>query len=304
MKRKNTLLTLTLILSIALAISGLIMIRKKNTSETIRYTDDYSEEYKHQLQIIFGKDYLISEKETVIIEGEDCSCGYHVDSQEYNEWKISYQDQNGQTFTQTLNNKDSLESQQLSWLNIQLKQYYKQKYLMDFFDEGTFEGLSIESDGRTYCFVEIGNPVNSYSSGQKKEFDKTQEAGRKYEKELLKQLQTEENLLHLSEADYENIFSCFPIYLSFHLKINNGALNGAQKTDFEKRVHENVIEMIQAIKHETHNTCNLAIHVCSADGQEFYDGSKDWPYYILQGEHINGDDFKWQLFYALEGIYW
>lgn len=153
MKRKKTVLILTLILLAALAALGAVSMRQKPEYDTHYYTDDYPEIYKNQLQIIFGEDYVIREKETIVIGGEDCDCGYHTDGYEYNEWKVSYQDQSGRTYEQTLDNKTSLEAQQLLWLASQLEQYYTRKYLIDFFKEGTFEDLSVGGsmeEKRTY----------------------------------------------------------------------------------------------------------------------------------------------------------
>lgn len=277
---------------------------------TSQNTEDYSEIYADQLKIIFGEDYVIEGKETIVIEGEDCDCGYHSEDYMYDEWKISYQDQNGQKFTQTLNNKDSLESQQLTWLGNQLSQYYIQKYLIDFFEDGTFEDLSVGEDwGRTYCSVTIGNPVYSYTSDTTEEFKRIREVGKKYREQLLKQLQNEENMLRLQEVDYEKIFNCYPIEVGFHLSIDDGKLTGEEKEEFEKGVQERVMEMIRLIKQETSDTCNLRIQVNSANGHcDLYDGSRDWRYFILQGEQIIPEDlfdgFEWQLFYTYEGIYW
>ena len=298
MKRKKIILILALILLAALAALGAGSMKQKPDYDTSYYTDDYPKIYKNQLQVIFGEDYVIGEKETIMIEGEDCDCGYHANGYEYNEWKISYQDQNGQTYEQTLDNKTSLEAQQISWLASQLEQCYTQRYLIDFFEEGTFN-----------CSVGIGSPVGSYTSDKKEEFDRIQEAGEGYKEQLLKQLQDEKNMLRLQEVDYENIFNCFPVEVRFYLSIDDEALSGAEKADFEKAVQERVVEMIQAIKQETGDTCNLRIQVNSAHGQcDLYDGSRDWRYFILQGEQIKPentfDGLEWEIFYAYEGIYW
>lgn len=305
MERKTVLILLVILMVLAAG-----CMRQEPEYDTNYYTDDYSEMYKSELQIIFGEDYEIGEKETITVEGEDCDCGYHADGYEYNEWKISYQDRNGQTFTQTLNNMSSLESQQLSWLGNQLGQYYTQKYLIDFFEEGTFEDLVIgESHGRTYCSVGIGSPVYSYTSDLKEEFERIQEAGKKYKEQLLKKLQDEKNMLRLQEIDYENIFNYYPVKVGFYLSIDDVALAGVEKAEFEKAVQKRVLEMIQAIKQETNDTCNLRVQVNSANGHcDLYDGSRDWRYFILQGEQIKPentfDGLEWAFFYAYEGIYW
>ena len=310
MKRKKAVLILTLVLSAVLVPLSIGYPKQKLKHSTNYYTEDYSKIYENELQIILGEDYVVGEMETIVVEGEDCDCGYHSDGYEYNEWKILYQDQNGQTFTQTLNNTTSLEFQQLSWLRCQLEQYYTQKYLIDFFEAGTFEDISTgDRLGRTYCSIVIGNPVGSYTSDKKEEYERIQAAGKEYKEHLLEQLKDEKNMLRLQEADYENIFNLYPIKAGFHLCIDDKSLSGAEKADFEKAVQERAMEMIQAIKQETNDTCNLYIQINSAHGScDLYDGSRDWRYYILQGEHIQPentfDGLDWEIFYAYEGIYW
>ena len=311
-KSKKTVLLIILILLLFLAAvcTGILIHRLAQKHDIVRCTEDYSKIYKDQLQTIFGDGYTIGEKETIVIEGEDCSCGYHSASYEYNEWEISYKDQNGQTFTQTLNNTTSLEAQQLSWLRSQLEQYYMQKYVSDFFEEGTFQDLSIgERHGRTYCSVIIGCPVGSYTSDKKEEFDRIQKAGKIYKEQLLEQLREEENLLRLQEVDYDNIFNRFPVEVRFHLSIDDEMLSGAEKEKHERAVQERAEEMIQAIRQETNDACNLRIQICSANGHcDLYDGSRDWRYFILQGKQIKPentfDGLEWEIFYAYEGIYW
>lgn len=309
-KKTIAVIIFVLVLLPAAVYAGTAVYRLSQAHDTVRYTEDYPQIYKDQLQIIFGEDYTIGEKERIVIEGEDCSCGYHSSTYEYDEWKITYQDQRGRTFTQTLNNTASLESQQLSWLRSQLEQYYMQKYVSDFFEEGTFEDLSTgEKHGRTYCSVVIGNPVGSYTSDKKEEYKRIQEAGKEYKERLRQQLQDEEHMLRLQEVDYENIFNCFPVKAGFHLCIDDEDLSGAEKEEHERAVQKRVMDMINAVKQETGDTCNLRIQVNSAHGScDLYDGARDWRYFILQGKQISPEDtfdgFEWELFYAYEGIYW
>ncbi len=307
MKKKKILFLLFLFLFLTAAA---LMQESTPPYDTVYYTDDYAEIYKEQLQTIFGEDYQISGKETVRIMGEDCGCGYHSDGYEYYTWNISYQDENGYVFTQTLDNMTSLELQQLSWLDHHLCQYYRQKYLNDFFEEGIFEDLPTDEDsGKSYCYVTVGNPVGSYSGDQKEEFKRIQAAGKKYKEQLIQRLQEEAHLFRLSKTDYENIFSRFPITVRFHLSIDDETLSGSEKADFEKRAREMTLEMIEALKQETGGACNLRVQMCSANGHcNLYDGSRDWRYFILRGEQIYPEDsfdgFDWEFFYAFEGIYW
>ncbi len=314
MKRKRALstpamlLAVSLVILLALSIAG--VTGHRTAQDTVCYTDDYPTLYKEQLQIIFGEDYQISEKETVVVEGEDCGCGYHSDSYVYDRWTISYQDQNGQAFSQTMDNTASLEAQQLTWLKEQLRQYYQQRYLIWFFDEGTFEGLSTaDAHERTYCSITIGSPVYSYTSDQEEEFERISKAGEVYLEQLQESLKNKETMLRLSDIQYKDIFTHLPVVVRFHLSINDAALSGAEKEAFEKAVRERVMEMIQAVGQETGGTCSLRIQINSANGHcDLYDGARDWRYFILQGEPVWPEDtfdgFEWQYFYAFEGIYW
>lgn len=312
MKKKKIIFIMLAVLALITAAAGVVSIvlyRQKHEIKTVYYTEDYTKLYEEELQIIFGEDCRIGEKETITIEGEDCSCGFHSDTYIYDQWEISYKDRSGQEYTQILNNRSGLEYQQLWWLEEQLEQHYKQQFLVDYFEEGTFQELSVEENGSTYCFVFMGNPVNGFKSGQKEEYDRAEEAGDRYEEQLLNSLKDKETMLHLWELDYEQIFRDFPIKVSLHLSIDDQELTGTKKADWEKAVRERVLRMMQSINQESDYTSNLAVNICCAQGQEkLYDGESGWHYYLLQGESIEpGDDFEnynWQLFYSYEGIFW
>ncbi len=313
-KEKKTRRVLLLSLTAVLAAAGMGIIgyhiQHRATGDGIHYTDDYPLRYRDQLRIIFGEGAQIGEKETVVVEGEDCDCGYHSDPYVYDQWTVTYPDQKGQIFTQTLENMSGLEAQQLSWLKEHLRQYYLQRYVIDFFDEGTFEDLTLEQPlGKSYCSIHIGNPVHSYTSAQKEAYERAQAAGKRYDDELLERLKKEETMLCLSQIQYREIFDHFPIEVCFHLSMDDGTLTGAEKEAFEKRVQEQVQAMIQTIVQETDGACNLRIQVNSANGHyDLYDGAKDWRYFILRGEPVRPEDlfdgFEWQLFHAYGGVYW
>ncbi len=97
MKRKKMILILLsffCLIIITMAVMG-IFFYNRHAIKTICYTEDYTELYEEELRLIFGEDYQIGEKETITIEGEDCSCGYHSDTYIYDQWEISYEDQLG-----------------------------------------------------------------------------------------------------------------------------------------------------------------------------------------------------------------
>lgn len=309
MKAKKVILISLIFLVLTVAavtvVTG-VLYYNRHAVKTIYYTEDYTEVYKEELQIIFGKNCRIGEKETITIEGEDCSCGYHSDTYIYDQWEITYEDQLGQRYTQTLNNKNTLENQQLGWLEEQLEQHYKKQFLVEHFAEGTLQDLSVEENGRTYCFVFLGNPVKGFKGGEEEDYDRAREAGRKYWEQLLEALGNKENMIHLWELDYQQIFRNFPMYVSLHLSIDDEELAGDEKAEFEEVIREKNLQMMEAVKEESGYTCNLHVHICCAQGKEkLYDGESSWHYYLLQGETLEaGRSYDWELFGSYEGVFW
>ena len=312
MKAKKAVL-ISLIFFGLMIVTGMVVMGvsyyNRHAVKTIYYTEDYTELYKEELRIIFGENYRIGEKETITIEGEDCSSGYHADTAIYDQWEISYEDRLGQKYTQTLNNKDTLENQQLRWLEEQLEQHYKKQFLVEHFEEGMLQDLSVEENGRTYCFVFIGNPVKSSTSAEKEEYDRARKAGYRYWEQLLDALGDKENMIHLWELDYQQIFRDFPMKVSLHLSIDDEKLAGDEKAEFEKAVREKTLQVLEAVKAESSNTCNLNVNICCAQGREkLYDGEGNWNYRLLQGEKVEtgGDykDYDWEVFESYEGVFW
>ena len=306
--KKVILLSLILFMLIIAAVAVVtgISYYNRHAVKTIYCTEDYTELYKEELQIIFGENYRIGKKETITIEGEDCSCGYHSDTYIYDQWEISYEDQLGQRYTQTLNNKNTLENQQLGWLEEQLEQHYKMQFMVNHFEEGTLQDLSVEENGRTYCFVFLGNPVKGFKSGEKEDYDRAREAGDIYWKQLLEALGNKENMIHLWELDYQQIFRDFPMYVSLHLSIDDEELAGDEKAEFEEAVRDKTLQMMEEIKEESGYTCNLNVNICCAQGKEkLYDGESNWYYYLLQGETLEaGRSYEWGIFDSYEGVFW
>lgn len=313
MKAKKVILfSLIFFVLIIAAVAVVMGISHDNTYDnsheikTTYYTEDYPELYKEELQIIFGENYRIGEKETITEEGEDCSCGYHSDTYIYNQWEISYEDQLGQEYTQTLNNVNTLENQQIGWLKEQLKQHYKKQFLVEHFAEGTFQDLSVEENGSTYCFVFLGNLVHTYKSGENQEdFERAMKADDIYQEQLLEDLGNKEKMIHLWELDYQQIFRNFPMYVTLQLRIDDEELAGDEKAEFEEAVREKILQMIEEVKEESGYTCNLFVHVSCAGKDKLYDGESSWHYAFIQGQTPEaGRSYEWQLFDSYEGVFW
>ena len=316
MRAKKAILISSIIFVLIIAAVTVVMcISHDNTYDnsheikTIYCTEDYPELYKEELRIIFGENYRIGEKETITQEGEDCGCGFYMDTYIYDRWKVTYEDRLGQEYTQTLNNIDTLEDQQIKWLKEQLMQHYKKQFMIEYFEEGTLQELSVEENGRTHCFVFLGNPAKSSTSAEKEAYERAKEAGRIYWKQLLESLGNKENMIHLWELDYQQIFRDFPMYVSISLCIDDEELTGDEKAELVESVREKTLQMMEAINEESGYTCNLDVDLfCSWSEENLYDGKWKWQWYFLQGEPIETDiDFKgytYELFDSYEGVFW
>lgn len=274
------------------------------------YKEDYALLYGEELRDIFGPGCEIGEKRTVTIEAEDCGCGYHTDGYIYDEWTLTYKDQEGYVHTQVMDNRTEPENQQLSWLKYQLADYYKQKYMLEPFPEGTFQGLSLEDYfGKSYCFAFIGYPVGGFTMDRKEEYDRTKAAASQYMDRLRESLREKQNRITFYDLDYSAVFDTYPVYISMDFSIDDGNLQGKEKEAHEKQIREKIREVIEEFRKDTGYTGNLTVSVSSNNGSnDLYDGKRSWNYYILQGEWFtpeeSGRDYEWQLYYTYEKSFW
>lgn len=316
---KTIIFSLSVLLVISLALIVLIRaVLRYYESQPHIYEEDYPAIYQDQLLIMFGPDYQISEKETVLQESFYCGCGFHSDGYQYDVWKITYQDQEGYTYTQELNNMDTLEGQQIRMLENQLRDYYKQKYMIEPFPKDTFQDLSLRNPhGKSYCFIFSGNPVMSYTMDQKEEYDKTETAEIAYQKQLLQSLQDENHMIQFYRLNYRTIFRCFPLHVSMHFSIDDVTLmkeiqkDKTSVTVKEIRLIQDILSVMKAFNEESDYTCNLEVYINLDNGsKDLYDGTTSRNYKILCGEWFqeNSKDpygsYDWQLFYAYEGVFW
>ena len=285
--------------------------KKAHTVPEHIYVEDYPEIYSEEFRIIFGEDCEIGEKNTIYKEGYVCGCGHIEHTYQYDTWEVTYHDRRGEKFTQTIDNRYSLESLQRSWLESHLSQYYE-KYLIDYFKEGTFEEWNFDEETfeeltRTmHCSVSIG--FGSYSLMRTEETARIDEGNHKYQEQLLAAFRDRNTMLRLSGLNYEEIYNQYPITSDFYLSIDDRELSGEEKAVHEKAVQDRGLEMLQAIQRETDGTCNLIVRVDSANGYEdLYDGANEWLYYILQGKQIESEGESYYAIanaYAYEGVYW
>lgn len=252
------------------------------------YSEDYPQVYSEELGIIFGEGYKVGEKKSVYMEGEDCDCGICSTGYWYDTWEVTYHDQAGETFTQTIDNRYSLEYLELTWLKNHLAQYYEKKYIVKFFDEGTFEELSWNDH---YCSVHIG--IGVYNCPSNKEmYEKVSAGNGKYKRQLLASYKDPVTMIRLPEINYDEVYNQFPMETSFYFSIDDKELSGEEKAVHEKEIKSRALEMIDEILRDTEDTCNIRVDITSANGYEdLYDGTGEWNYYILQGKQIEFDGY-------------
>ena len=274
------------------------------------YKEDYALIYENELRDMFGPDCEIGEKRTVTIEVEDCGCGYHSDGYIYDEWTLTYKDQEGYTHTQIMNNMTEPKYQQLSWLKYQLASYYKQKYMLAPFPEGTFQDLSVEDYmGKSYCFAFIGYPVGGVTMDEKEEYDRTKAAADQYMNRLRESLLDEQNRITFYNLDYTTVFNTYPVNISMDFSIDDADLQGMKKEAHEKQILNKISEIMENFRKDTAYTGNLAVSVSSNNGScELYNGKKSQSYYILRGEWFQPEEsnreYEWQLYFSYEDIFW
>ena len=305
--RKRVVIPVILVLAAVIAIGGRILYVDSHYMQVPvhLYEENYPEIYAEELRIIFGEDCEIGEKNTVFIEGDACSCGYVRPTLQYDTWEVTYHDRRGETFTQTINNGDSLESLQYSWLKSHLEQYYDKKYVIGYFDEGAFEELA----RKTHSYVHIGVEGFNSTADKKAEHDRIEAGNQEYQKQLLAAYADRNTMLRLSELNYEEIYNHYPLIVTFYFNIDDSELSEEKKAVHEKAVQDRALEMIQAIQSDTDDTCNLMVQVVSANGNDLYDGTSSWRYYILQGKQFEAEgepisSYGFAHAYAYEGIYW
>lgn len=243
-------------------IVGILLLRDKvprqHDIEELVYEDDYASIYSEELKIVFGPDCKVGDKKDIIIEGKSCSCGYHQDTLIYDEWEITYKDQYGQTYVQTMNNMESFEEQQIEWLTNQMEEHYKANQLKDYFDQDTLEGIEIKGNGRSYADVFFGNPINGWSTDEDyKELSDADSKERAYKKELVERLSDPDNMISLYELDYSQVYKIYPVRLDIHLQIEDMSISADEVSDYEKAYQEKLDKIAEEILKESENTCHM-----------------------------------------------
>ena len=276
--------------------------------EEVIYSDNYSDIYGEQLRLIFGPTLQISEKETQVQEGEDCSCGYHSDTVIWDEWTITYEDEYGQIYIQTMDNRNDFARQQFKWLNRHLEQYTNKKYIFDYYEPDSIVGVVVEEEyGDSYSSINIITGVGMHTSETEKRYEKNNEKGDKYYRQICENLRTAGNYLPIYQMTLQDACTQYPIEVDFFIDINNKALSGAEKEAFEKKLQEEILQMMRDINEETESKCCIRVKIGGAPEQDtMYDGSYAWWKYCIQGEEYRGDhhDFEYEVFDSYNGIYW
>ncbi len=268
-KKKNRFVVLKVLLILILSFLLLISIgalflwegipRKHKIEERV-YEEDYAVIYSEEIKIVFGPDCKVGEKKDITSEGESCSCGYHRDTYIYDEWEITYKDQYGQTFVQTMNNMESFEEQQIEWMTNQMEEHYKTTQLKDYFDQSTLEGFELEQGGRSYVYVFYGNPISGWSTDEDyKEMSEGDSKERAYTKELTERLSNPENMIHLYQLDYSQVYKSYPIRVSISLEAENMDITAEEVAKSKAEYQEKMNAIAQEIIKESGDSCHMRI---------------------------------------------
>lgn len=285
-------------------IVGILLLRDKvprqHDIEELVYEDDYASIYSEELKIVFGPDCKVGDKKDIIIEGESCSCGYHQDTLIYDEWEITYKDQYGQTYVQTMNNIDSFEKQQIEWMTNQMEEHYRANQLGEYFDPKTLEGYQpVDAYGRNYVYVWYGNPVSSYSTDEeKKEMETADKKEKEYDKELMEKLSSSENMIHLYELDYSQVYSTYPLRIIVNLADGEEGISPEQAVEYRQIYEEKMDDIVANIMEEAGGICNLEFEIDILYGEviegEIDDSNNyEFSYHrsIIGGEDVDFGDY-------------
>ncbi len=285
-------------------IVGILLLRDKvprqQDIEELVYEDDYASIYSEEIKIVFGPNCKVGEKKDITIEGESCSCGYHRDTYIYDEWEITYKDQYGQTYVQTMNNIDSFEKQQIEWMTNQMEEHYMANQLGEYFDPETLEGYHlVDAYGRNYVYVMYGNPINSYSTNkEEREMKAAEKKEKEYDKELMEKMSSPENMIHLYELDYSQVYNTYPLRIIVNLGDCEEGILPEQAVEYEQMCEERMDDIVAAIVDEAGGTCNLEIGMDYLYGEVVEGEIEDSNNYefsyrrsIIGGEDVDFGDY-------------
>lgn len=273
---------------------------REHKIEELIYEEDYASIYSEKIKIVFGPNCKVGEKRDIRIEGESCSCGYHQDTLIYDEWEITYMDQYGQTYVQTMNNMDSFEEQQIEWMTNQMEEHYKANQLGAYFDPETLEGYQpVDAYGSNYVYVWYGNPVSSYSTNEeKKEMETADKKEKEYDKELTGKLSSPENMIHLYELDYSKVYSTYPLRVIVNLGDCEEGILPEQAVEYEQMCEARMDDIVAAIMDEAGGTCNLEFRMDNLYGEVIEGEIEDSNNYevsyrrsIIGGEDVDFGDY-------------
>lgn len=267
-------------------IVGILLLRDKvprqQDIEELVYEDDYASIYSEEIKIVFGPNCKVGEKKHITSEGESCSCGYHRDTYIYDEWEITYKDQYGQAYDQTMNNIESFEEQQIEWMTNQMEEHYRANQLGEYFDPETLEGYQpVDAYGRNYVYIMYGNPINSYSTDkEEREMKKAEKKEKAYDKELMEKLSSPENMIHLYELDYSEVYSTYPLRIIVNLADCEEGISPEQAVEYRQIFEEKMDDIVANIVEEAGGICNLEFEIDILYGE------------VIEGEIDDSDNYE------------
>lgn len=257
------------------------------------YYRDYIEEYKETLDAMFKDSWTIlserqSRKEAEIV------C-IHTDSRAslYIEWAIEYTDAGNCKQVFWLNNMETFAGQVEKHICLMVQEHY-QEYLELYLEE-------VPVTNPYYSYVFMVRPAN---------YDGTLPEEITYDvwNEFIKQAETPETPVCLSETCTTNAFSLYPIVFNVLITLDDEQYGAAEKETVEEEAKKRVKELIWKIAEETGDDMNLSIVLqCNGAESTFYDGAIRWSWDFIRGEQQNILDYysyRTEITRAYIGSFW
>ena len=249
-----------------------------------KHTDDYPVIYADKLEEIFGR-YSLGPLREDHMESED---GRLV--RDSCEWQISYCDSCGREIECTLNNYETLPVQQLRWLQKQLEEYFRSKYVVTFFD-----GLIQQEEyKKTYCFCRIGRICSAWSTGIP-ESRSDLEICSAFEARL----KESEPPIPLYKLSYADILDRYPVSLTVQITLKDSVYS---QSFWKQKAGRQLQLMASEMTKDFGGVLNLNARI----SRPSFEDEETIRYTCVMGQEVEMDflDFEHAVFEAYKGKYW
>ena len=298
-KKAIVLLFIVVALLLVLLIAALSRILERNYLEFEQYEEDYIEKYYETFNVMFNHNWNVIYTETIIdyTPSEMLVDGENPNKRQYIEWQIKYTDAYDENQIFTFNNMSTLERQIRQYISANIEKYYKEKFIKPTFSK--IEGADVSVK------INIGK-LGWYSSTSELE-----QASLNVD-EYVKNLETPQGAINLSEITPQNFIEKCPAYINLLLEIDYGVFSADDKELVEKAWEATVYNIndyldnhlnIDANKIKYYNSSDHSINgVTNVEKIIFVIGM-----YMVNGELIDRDeihDFDILIYEQYRGIFW